>query len=389
MTGSDTSLQNAFTKLSGDFKRIVIKVGSSVLTDQTGINNHRVLHLVAEIAALVASDKKIVLVSSGAVAYGVRKMALSARPSEINKLQALAAIGQPGLMNAYEDAFSAHQLTTAQILLTQGDVQNRARYVNAANTIKTLLDWNIIPVINENDTVATDEFKFGDNDTLGSFVASMVDADLFINLSDIDGFYTADPRSSADAVRLQLIETITPDLFKLAGKAGRLGRGGMFTKLTAAQRLARVGISTLIAGGHTDGVLTNIFKGIPTGTLFLTQKPEIAKRKNWIAFTHHTDGKIKIDDGATDALVHRGKSLLPSGVCAVEGHFSKGDAICVENAQGELIAIGLVNYDDHDLKTIMGHNSNEIESLLGTGGETEVIHRDDMVLADPELRLSK
>jgi len=389
MTTQKTLLKDAYKKISCDFNRIVIKVGSSVLTNDIGINVERILHLAQEISKILKTGKKVVLISSGAVAYGFKKIGFSARPKDMAKLQAAAAIGQPGLMNVYEDAFSAYGYITAQVLLTASDVYQRRQYLNATTTLKTLLDWNVLPIVNENDTIATDELKFGDNDTLGSLVASMIEADLFINLSDIDGLYTADPRTTADAKQICLVEAITPNLFKIAGKAGQIGSGGMFTKITAAQRLSRVGISSIIASGQQDGTLSSIFNGIPTGTLFLAKKAEIPQRKSWIAFTHHAQGKIIIDEGATDALLNRGKSLLPSGVCDVVGHFAKDDAICVEDTNGQTIAIGLTNYNDEDLRIIMGHNSKDIQKLLKTNGETEVIHRDNMVLADPTLQTAK
>ena len=366
----------------GNSKRWVIKIGSSLLTDDgRGLDNLAISTWVEQIARLREHGKEIILVSSGAVAEGMARLGWKTRPHAINELQAAAAIGQMGLIQAYESCFKKHQLHTAQVLLTHDDLANRERYLNARTTLKTLLKLGAIPIINENDTVATDEIRFGDNDTLGALVANLVEADLLVILTDQDGLFTADPRHNPNAEFIYEGLASNPDFVRMAGGSGsQFGRGGMSTKITAAQRAARSGAATLITSGRADKVLLSIAQGDVIGTLLLPDTNPIAARKQWLAGRLKVSGCLTLDDGAVNVLKNSGKSLLAVGVTSVTGDFARGDMVSCVAPDGIEIARGLVNYDALEAAKIRGKPTGEIEKLLGYIDEPELIHRDNLVL---------
>lgn len=366
-------------------RRVVLKVGSTVLTTPEGLNLPLIQRLVAETFALPGGERELVIVSSGAVAAGCRKLGLSSRPAGIPQQQAVAAAGQSALMLAYEEAFAHFGLKVAQILLTHDDLESRQRFLNARNTLLTLLQWRVVPIINENDTVATEELKFGDNDNLAALICNLAGADLLIMLTDIDGLYDKDPREHPDAQRVPRVESFDAALEKAAaGKAGALGRGGMRTKLQAAKKAAAAGLPTIIANGLTDGILKKIFAGEEVGTIFLPQVHKLKSRQYWLAYNVTPKGVILVDQGAWQALVKRHKSLLPAGIVAVFGGFGKGAAVQLMDPEGRPFAIGLTNYSARDIARIQGRQSKEIEQFLGQKGYDEVIHRDNLVIF-PEI----
>jgi glutamate 5-kinase len=362
-------------------KRIVVKVGSSLVTNQgAGLDLNALGNWARQIAALSASGHEVVLVSSGAIAEGMQRLGWAARPILIHELQAAAAVGQMGLVQAYESCFRLHQLHAAQVLLTHADLVDRERYLNARATLTTLLGLRVIPIINENDTVVTDEIKFGDNDTLGALVTNLIDADVLIILTDQSGLYTADPRKDASATLVAQAQAGDTQLEAMAGGAGSaIGRGGMLTKILAAKRAARSGAHTVIASGHERDVLLRLLQGEAIGTLLSAPTLTLAARKQWLADHLQVTGKLVLDDGAIKAL-HEGKSLLPIGVTQVMGEFRRGAVIACVNAGGTDIARGLSNYSDDEARRIARHPSQEITSLLGYGGDAELIHRDNLVL---------
>ena len=362
--------------------RWVVKIGSALLTnDGKGLDRDAIAHWVDQIAHLVAQGIEIVLVSSGAVAEGMTRMGWTERPNELAKLQAAAAIGQMGLVQAYESSFHRHSIHTAQVLLTHDDLASRKRYLNARSTLRSLIDLGVIAIVNENDTVVTDEFRFGDNDTLGALVANAVEADALILLTDQQGLYTADPRLDASAELISEGQASEERFVAMAGGGGRLGRGGMATKVRAARLAARSGASTIIASGREESALLRIFAGEELGTLLLPEHERQTARKHWIAGHLQSRGRLVLDEGAVKALKTGGKSLLPAGVVAVEGDFSRGEMVELVNGQGDVIARGLVNYSVVDAKQIIGHATKEIESLIGHISEPELVHRDNMALA--------
>jgi glutamate 5-kinase len=309
-------------------KRIVVKVGSGILTQDHGLNRRTVKSISMQISTLIDKGLEVILVSSGAMACGVKKIGLSERPDEIPKRQAVAAVGQTGLMNEYENAFGKTGKKVAQILLIRSDLCDRKRYLNARNTINTLLSWGIVPIINENDTVAVEEIQFGDNDNLSAMITILMDADLLINLTDIDGLYTKDPRKYSDAELITKVAVIDKKVEKIASDIpGALGTGGMLSKIKAASKVCGSGIPMVIANGATPNILTQIISGEKRGTFFIPKKEKLSGRKSWIAFTLKPQGVISIDDGAALALINKGKSLLPSGVIEVEGKFDTGAAV--------------------------------------------------------------
>jgi glutamate 5-kinase len=375
----------------GPVKRVVIKAGSGMLSNESGLNVKVINSLSDDICDLREKGIEVVLVSSGAIASGLKKLGLSKRPKSISKKQATAAVGQSSLMMTYEKAFSRCGKMVAQILITRDDFNNRRRYLNARNTIFTLLSWGITPIINENDTVAFDEIKFGDNDNLSAMVANMTEADLLINLTDMDGFYDKDPRTNKDARLIHVVEKITSDVIRCAGSdPGSLGTGGMASKIKAARKVTLRGIPAIIANGRRQGVLTDIFNGEEIGTFFLPQEKAFCGRKHWIAFSKAPKGKLVIDKGAVEALKKNGKSLLPSGVKDVIGNFIRGDSLILIDDNSREIAVGMTNYSSEETKKIMGHKSSEIESILGHKDDDEVIHRDNLAItegiADGDLR---
>ncbi len=362
-------------------RRVVLKLGSAVLTAPDGLNRPLIERLVAESGSLRGGEREFIIVSSGAIAAGCRKLGLSSRPSGIPQQQAVAAAGQSALMQVYEEAFAQIGLKVAQILLTHDDLESRQRFLNARNTLLTLLQWRVVPIINENDTVATDELKFGDNDNLAALICNLVGADLLILLTDTDGLFDQDPREHPDAKLVHLVESFDAELDKAAsGRAGALGRGGMGSKLQAAKKAAAAGLPSIIANGLTPGILTKIFAGEDVGTLFLPQAQKLKSRQYWLAYNVNPKGAILVDQGAWEALVNRNKSLLPAGIVAVFGGFGKGAAVQLMDPEGRPFAIGLTNYSARDIGRIQGRQTKEIEQFLGQKGYDEVIHRDNLVI---------
>lgn len=366
-------------------KKIVIKIGSAVLTDNGVLHHPTIIRLAEDIAFLRKKGYQTVIVSSGAIASGVGKLGLSRKPDTIPRKQAVAAIGQGSLMYAYEEAFNPHQLLVAQILLTREDLTNRQRYLNAHNTLITLLEWGIIPIINENDTVAVDEIKFGDNDNLSALIAHLVESDLLIVLTDTDGLYDRDPRDDPRARLIPVVEEVNDTVVEYTSKfSGQWGLGGMRSKIMAARKVTAGGIAVIVASGREEGVLQEIVKGKPLGTLFLPQKPTLSRKKHWIAFTLKHKGDIVVDEGAKKAVLEKGKSLLPSGVIEVKGRFGIGACVRLVDQKACVIGKGLVNYSSSDIIKIRGLKTSEIEERLEFKQSDEVIHRDNMVIQDKE-----
>jgi glutamate 5-kinase len=368
------------TYLSGA-RRVVLKLGSAVLTAAYGLNQLLIQRLVAEIAALRQNDRQFVLVSSGAVAAGVHKLRLSEKPQGIPQQQAVAAAGQSTLMYTYEEAFAAHGVKVAQVLLTHDDLAARSRFLNARNTIFTLLQWGVLPIINENDTVATEELKFGDNDNLAALICNLVEADLLILLTNTDGLYARDPREDPEAPLLTLVESTDPELAKAAGRRpSSVGRGGMVSKIQAVKKAAGLGIPSLIANGLTPGILAGIFAGQEVGTLCLPHAQKLKSRQYWLAYNVAPEGAILVDTGAREALVRQGKSLLPAGILEVFGGFRKGAPVSLMDPDGQTFAVGLTNYSSRDINRIKGKKTQEIAQSLGHKDYDEVIHRDNLVV---------
>lgn len=363
-------------------KRIVVKVGSALVTnDGRGLDHDRLALWAGQIAALSKQGKEVVLVSSGAIAEGMQRLGWTKRPHALNELQAAAAVGQMGLVEAYERGFRVHGLHTAQVLLTHADLADRERYLNARSTLRCLLELKVIPIINENDTVTTDEIKVGDNDTLGALVANLIEADALIILTDQPGLYSADPRIDPSATLVEEAIAGAPELERIAGGAGSaISRGGMLTKVLAAKRAARSGADTVIASGREDQVLERLARGERIGTQLLAKHAVFAARRQWLADHLQVKGKLTLDAGAVNALSSQGKSLLPIGVTAITGHFQRGEIVACVDMQGRDIARGLVNYSSEEARRIMRHPSSEIESILGYIDEPELIHRDNLAL---------
>ncbi len=363
-------------------RRLVVKVGSSLVTnDGKGLDAAAIAKWAAQIAQLRAMGKEVLLVSSGAIAEGMKRLGFDKRPTEIHELQACAAVGQMGLAQIYETSFREHQLRSAQILLTHADLADRERYLNARSTLFTLLRLGVVPVINENDTVVTDEIKFGDNDTLGALVANLVEGDALIILTDQKGLYTADPRKHPDAQFVHEAKAGDITLESMAGGAGTgIGSGGMLTKIIAAKRAAKSGAHTVIAWGREENVLVRLANGEAIGTQLLAQTGHLTARKQWMADHLKTAGKVVLDAGAVQKLTQEGKSLLPIGVTQVSGEFGRGDVITCHDENGRAVARGITNYSSSDARRIMRKPSSEIMSILGFVEESELIHRDNMVL---------
>lgn len=362
--------------------RLVIKVGSSLVTnDGKGLDEEAIGHWCAQLAVLVQQGKEVIMVSSGAVAEGMKRLGWTTRPKEINELQAAAAVGQMGLVQMYETKLRQHQVGSAQVLLTHADLADRERYLNARSTLLTLLQLGVVPVINENDTVVNDEIKFGDNDTLGALVANLVEADVLIILTDQKGLYTADPRKDPEATFVHAARAGDPELERMAGGAGSgIGKGGMITKILAAKRAAGSGASTLIAWGREPQVLLRLAQGEAIGTWLLAQTPKSQARKRWMADHLQLRGSVTVDDGAADKLIQDGKSLLPVGMVSVDGDFARGDVIAVLTLAGQEIARGLANYASSEARLICRKPSSEFERCLGYVAEPEMIHRTNLVL---------
>lgn len=363
-------------------KRCVIKIGSALLTnDGAGLNLAGIATWVEQISNLKKMGVEVVLVSSGAVAEGMCRLGINKRPESLHELQAAAAVGQMGLIQSYESEFQKYDLHTAQILLMHDDLSNRQRYLNARNTVRSLLDLGVVPIINENDTVVTDEIRFGDNDTLAALVANLIEADYLLILTDQNGLFDRNPREHSDA---QLISEASADDNSLAamaeGGAGTFGRGGMATKVSAAKLAARSGSSTLIAAGNEENIIQRVFNAEEIGTLLYAEKNPVAARKQWLAGHLQIKGQLVLDDGAVKKLCDSGSSLLAVGVSDVQGDFSRGEIVSCITSDGKEIARGLVNYNSVEVKKVKGKMSNEIESILGYVDDAELIHRDNLVI---------
>ena len=362
-------------------RRVVVKVGSNVLTAPGGLNVKVMRELARQIGTLMDRGLEIILVSSGAMASGVKKIGLEHRPDELPRRQAVAAVGQAGLIMEYEKVFERHGRKVAQILLTSEDLTSRKRYLNARNTLNTLLEWKIVPIINENDTVSVEEIKLGDNDNLAAMISLLMDADLLISLSDIDGLFTKDPRTHADAQLIPVVAAITKGTEKAAGSIpGPLGTGGMMSKLAAARKVNSAGVPMVIAKGDKPDILTRLLDGEPHGTYFVPRREKLTRRKCWIAFSLKPKGSLTVDAGAKTALTRRGKSLLASGVVGVQGEFAVGAAVEFRGPEGEPLGVGLVNYSAADIRRVMGLRSQHIRQVLGHKSYDEVIHRDNLVI---------
>jgi len=369
-------------RLLKQVKRLVVKVGSSLVASrESGLRPDRIERLAEDIAVLKRGGRAVLLVSSGAIVSGIKKLGLPAHPKSLPVKQAAAAVGQSRLMWAYEKAFEQLDEKVAQILLTHQDLADRRRFLNARHTLTALLAFGVIPVINENDTVAVEEIRFGDNDTLAAEVAHLVDADLLVILSDVDGLFTEDPRKSRAATLVPLVTEITPDIEARAGVSSSFeGTGGMATKIKAAKKLAAYGVPTLIVNGQQPGLLPAVFDGAEAGTLILPKTKRVSSRKHWIAYTLRPKGTLTLDGGAVEALTQRGKSLLASGILAVAGEFKPGDAVSCADADGKEFAKGLVNFSSDLLNRIKGLKTADIKKAVGEQEYEEVIHRDNLVI---------
>lgn len=368
-----------------DFKmlrKVVIKVGTRLLTYETGKLNLGIIErLVREIADLKNRGKEIILVSSGAIGAGIGRLGLTAKPAAIEERQALAAIGQGLLIQFYEKLFAEYGHIVAQVLLTREDIENRQRYINSRNALLHLLRYGTIPIINENDTVSTEEIEFGDNDKLSALVATIVGADLLIILTNIDGLCSEDPRINPAAKCIPLVTEITPEIRNMAGGTDEmLAKGGMASKIEAAEMVMNSGIDMVIADGRQENILRRIIEGEEIGTLFYSRQGHLRSRKRWIAFTQKIKGTIYVDQGAATAITDEGKSLLPIGITSIEGDFLKGETVSIASQSGLELARGLVNYNAEELRQIMGYKSTEVTIVLGYPGNEEVIHRDNLVL---------
>ncbi len=360
---------------------VVVKVGSAVLTNKSGIDPSVIDNLAAQLSALQDSGKRVVLVSSGAVAAGRGVLRGCREVTGLPHKQAASAIGQSRLMHYYDQAFAKYGHLTAQVLLTRDDLRQRERFLHARNTFHALLDWGVIPVVNENDTVAVQELKFGDNDNLASLLLNIVEADLFVNLTSATGVYATDPSQDADAQVIECIEdTHALNLDAMCGTKTTVGTGGMYSKLMAASRSAQLGVPTLILSGRQEGILSRAFAGEAVGTWVRPERRVISRRKYWLAYQSEPAGTVTIDDGAANALTTKGSSLLPGGISAVHGDFDAGALVRIMTQQGAVLAVGLSNYSSADLTRIQGHKRHEVAAILGDAHYPEVVHRDNMLL---------
>jgi glutamate 5-kinase len=372
-TDRESNLDNA--------KRVIVKVGSSVLSEKDRLNMNTLNLISGQICELINGGREVILVTSGAMAEGIRKIGLPGRPESIPQRQAVAAVGQAGLIMEYEKAFAKYHKKVAQMLLTSAGLIDRKRYLNARNTLSTLLSWNIVPIINENDTVAVEELKFGDNDNLAAMITILMDADILISLTDIDGLYNMDPRTNPAADFVQTVSCITGDTEKCASEIpGALGLGGMLGKIMAAKKVTAAGIPMVIASGMEPDILTKLFQKQPYGTYFEPKQEKLASRKCWIAFTLTPEGALTVDTGAAEALLKKGKSLLSCGIINVKGAFNVGAPIEFKQKDGKILGKGLVNYSADDIRKIMGLNTDRIIEHLGYKPYDEVIHRDNLVI---------
>ena len=373
-------------------RRIVIKIGSNLLTGgKKELRHNWIGKRVADVAELIRGGRHVVIVTSGSVAAGLPCLGLQRPPINLKEKQAAAAAGQGILINCYQEAFAKHKIHVGQVLLTRDDIGNRRRHLNARDTMETLLELGLVPIVNENDTVMTEQLKFGDNDTLSANIVDLISADLLILLSDIDGLYEEDPRNNPEARLLPIVEKVTPEIKKLAGGSGSpVGSGGMVTKLKAAEMAARSGCRMVLTSGFRDNPILEVFGKRPVGTLFIPESNPLTSYKRWIANSSVISGSLILDTGAVTAL-RKGKSLLAKGIVVVEGSFDRGDAVNCLDPDGLPIARGIVNYNSHDLGLIAGCHSDEFESILGYMGETAIVHRNEMamlVAASPNHRAS-
>ncbi len=364
-------------------KRWVVKIGSSLVTNNgRGLDLNAIADWAGQLVTMQKNDIQLVLVSSGAVAEGVARLGLKSRPKQVQLQQAAAAVGQMGLIQAYESCFMKQGVHAAQILLSHDDLSDRTRYLNARSTLTTLLEMGVVPVVNENDTVATAELCFGDNDTLAGLVANLINADVVVILTDQDGLFEADPRSNPSANLVATASAMDSGLSAMAGKGSSLGRGGMMTKLSAARLAARSGTNTLVANGRENQILTRLLEGEVVGTLLEADNEPVTARKQWLASQLTLKGKLVLDAGAAQVLKYSGRSLLAVGIQDVIGKFSRGEVVSCVDGSGAEIARGLVNYGVDEVVKLKGQSSEEIESLLGYAGEAEIIHRDNLILSD-------
>ena len=365
----------------GALKRIVVKIGSALLTaNGKGLDLNAISHWAKQIADLHLAGHEIILVSSGAVAEGMVRMKLDSRPTDLPSLQACAAIGQMGLIHTWSSVLEQHAIQTAQVLLTHDDLADRRRYLNSCDALQNLIDWRVIPVINENDTVSTDEIRFGDNDTLAAMVAGQVHADLLIILTDQQGMFDSDPRSNPNAKLFSTVRAMDETLFDMAGGGGKFGRGGMLTKVRAARLAAKSGCPTLIASGESENVLSRLMSGELLGTFFITDDDRITAHQQWLAAHLQTAGRLVIDAGAVKAIKENHRSLLPVGVKAVEGHFERGDVVeCVDIARNR-VAVGRVNFSSRSAEIVKGLSSDKVHQVLGEVRSLEMIHRNHMAI---------
>jgi glutamate 5-kinase len=362
-------------------RRIVVKLGSSVVTTDKGLDRKIIRGLADEICHYKKTGKEFIIVSSGAVAAGVRRMSLKEGARTIPQKQAAASVGQTRLMAAYDDAFSRHSARVGQMLLTRDDLTHRQRYLNARNTLMTLLSWGVTPIINENDTVVVDEIKLGDNDNLSALVAVLASADLLLTLTDMEGLMDCDPRVNSNACLIQMVEDLTPEILGHAGgSSSSVGRGGMASKLEAADKVRLSGIPMIIAKGKTPHLINSVLEGAMIGTLILPAKEKISARKHWIRYNLAPEGNLYVDTGAAKAITKKGKSLLPIGVTRIEGEFEDGSAVCILNLQGRPLAIGLINYSSEEMLKIIGRQTPEIDWVLGYRRNDEAVHADNLVV---------
>ncbi|HPC73769.1 MAG TPA: glutamate 5-kinase [Syntrophales bacterium] len=363
-------------------KKALIKIGTGVLAGADGLDLNIVEQLVDEMVQLRSKGIQIVIVTSGAIASGKHRMGITGKLKSMPQKQACAAIGQGRLMRIYSNAFGKHSVYVAQILLTMSDLTDRTRFINVRNTLSTLMDWNVVPIINENDTVSVDEIKFGDNDHLAAMIANIIQADILINLTNTEGLFDRNPAGKQRARLIKLVHEITDEIESMAtAEADPLGMGGMRSKVIAAQKVTACGIPYIIARGKTKGILADVFGGREKGTLFLPSPQPLTSREYWIAFTLKSRGKLFLDDGAKNAIVNQGKSLLPSGIIRVEGDFNVGDPVICIGTDGKVFAKGLVNFNSADIQKIQGLKTTKIEQVLGRKDYDEVIHRDNMAVA--------
>ncbi len=381
MSVATMSLHKNHRNLLKDAKNVVIKVGSAVLSGPQGLDPAIIRSLSEQISTLKKREMKVTLVSSGAVAAGIGRLGKHGEPRTVPEKQALAAVGQGGLIRSWEEAFDRFGVKVAQVLLTREGLIPRHRFLNARNTLNTLLEWDLVPIVNENDTVATEELQFTDNDALSALIVHLVEADLLICLSDVDGLYDSDPRKNPDARRISMVAQVDDAIFQAAGSSpGRAGRGGMRSKLETARMVTLYGIPMVVAGGRVPNVITRLFDGEDLGTMFMPGlKRKIRGKKPWIAFTLRREGVLEIDEGACRALLEHGKSLLPAGLRKVYGDFDAGACVVCRSPKGKEIAVGITNYGSEELSRIIGCQSGEICKKVDFHGE-EVIHRDYMVV---------